>query len=333
MACSHARRQFLAGMLSGAAAAGLGREEQILASALKAGVKAKKLNEPGSLPTGKIGNLQISRLIMGGNLIGGWAHARDLIYVSRLFKAYNTEKKVFETLALAEEHGINTIQLDPRCLEVALKYRKECKGSIQLMFCVNLTHDSKKNRDQIKMLVDAGAVVLYTHGGITDRLVMDGKLDLIAEALEMIRREGLPAGIGSHALTVPKVCLQKGIVPDFFMKTFHSDRYWSATPPEYREEFCWQKGMSSDHNRYHDNIWCLNPEETAEFMRSVDKPWFAFKVMAAGALHPRIAFPYAYRNGADFIVAGMFDFQVAEDVKIAREALRRLDRRERPWCA
>jgi uncharacterized membrane protein YphA (DoxX/SURF4 family) len=54
----------------------------------------------GELPRGKIGGHEISRIIMGGNLIGGWAHARDLIYASSLFRAYNTERKVYETLML-----------------------------------------------------------------------------------------------------------------------------------------------------------------------------------------------------------------------------------------
>src|SRR5512133_2603785 len=34
----------------------------------------------GTLPIGKIGNLKLSRLISGGNLISGWAHSRDLHY-------------------------------------------------------------------------------------------------------------------------------------------------------------------------------------------------------------------------------------------------------------
>ncbi len=68
-------------------------------------------------------------------------------------------------------------------------------------------------------------------------------------------------------------------------------------------------------------------------MESVSKPWVAFKVMAAGGIKPQLAFPYAYRNGADFIIAGMFDFQVEMDVKIALEALQKLDSRKRPWCA
>jgi hypothetical protein len=53
--------------------------------------------------------------------------------------------------------------------------------------------------------------------------------------------------------------------------------------------------------------------------------------MAAGAIHPHQAFSHAYRNGADFIVAGMFDFHIEQDVKIAVETLPRDAHRKRPW--
>ena len=33
------------------------------------------------MPMGKIGKLQVSRLICGGNLISGFAHSRDLVLV------------------------------------------------------------------------------------------------------------------------------------------------------------------------------------------------------------------------------------------------------------
>ncbi|MCX6254770.1 MAG: DoxX family protein, partial [Bacteroidia bacterium] len=62
----------------------------------------------GKLPEGKLGNLTVTRMILGCNLIGGWAHARDLIYANTLFKAYNNERKIIETLYLAEQAGINT---------------------------------------------------------------------------------------------------------------------------------------------------------------------------------------------------------------------------------
>ena len=65
----------------------------------------------GTLPKGKIGDHEICRMVLGGNLIGGWAHSRDLLYVPELFKAYNSEKKIYETLILAEKAGINAINI------------------------------------------------------------------------------------------------------------------------------------------------------------------------------------------------------------------------------
>jgi hypothetical protein len=90
---------------------------------------------------------------------------------------------------------------------------------------------------------------------------------------------------------------------------------------------------AGDHNANNDNMWCNNPKEVAAFMEKVDKPWIAFKVMAAGAIPPRMAFSYAFRHGADFIVAGMFDFQVEPDVRIAIECLQSAKNRKRPWRA
>jgi hypothetical protein len=56
-------------------------------------------------------------------------------------------------------------------------------------------------------------------------------------------------------------------------------------------------------------------------MKTVKRPWIAYKVLAAGAIHPRDGFKFAFENGADFLCVGMFDFQVREDVIIARDIL------------
>ena len=77
-------------------------------------------------------------------------------------------------------------------------------------------------------------------------------------------------------------------------------------------------------------MWCVDSEETIAFMRTVKKPWIAYKVLAAGAIPPEQGFRYAYESGADFLCAGMFDFQVAEDSIIAKTVLSGI-RRERSW--
>ena len=65
--------------------------------------------EATALPCGTLGRAKISRLLLGGNLIGGYMHCRDLKYVNSLFRAYATDEKILETLAVAERHGINTV--------------------------------------------------------------------------------------------------------------------------------------------------------------------------------------------------------------------------------
>ncbi|NUQ62951.1 MAG: hypothetical protein HUU20_10700 [Pirellulales bacterium] len=333
------RRGFLSKTLLGTAGAGAlySVEEQILLAAMQDGTNPALANQaapsPGQIPCGQIGKLKVSRMLMGGNLIGGWAHSRDLIYVSKLFTSYNTEPKVFETLELAEQQGINTIQLDPRCQDTMLKYQKQRGSKMQSLLCIAPDANETKMRDQIKMVIDKGATFLYTHGGVTDPLTMTGQYDVIGKAIDLMKAEGVPAGVGGHALETVVACEKQNLNPDFYVKTYHLDRYWSMSPEEKREPFCWFKPQKAGHGEYHDNMWCLNPDETVEFMAKVEKPWIAFKVLAAGAIPPRMGFSAAFRNGADFICVGMFDFQVAENVKIALDALAKTEDRKRPWRA
>lgn len=332
------RRGFLSKTFLGSAGAGAlySMEEQILLAAMQENADSQQPQQaapPATMPCGQIGDVKISRMFMGGNLIGGWAHSRDLIYVSKLFKAYNTDEKVFETLALAEQQGINTVQLDPRCQDVMLKYQKERGSKMQSLVCIMPDPDETKMRDQIKMVRDKGASLLYTHGGVTDSLIMNKRYDVIGKAIELMKAEGLPAGVGGHALETVMACEEQDLKADFYVKTYHLDRYWSMSPEDKREPFCWFKPHGQQFGDYNDNMWCLNPDETAAYMEKIAKPWIAFKVLAAGALHPRAGFSAAFRNGADFICVGMFDFQVAEDAAIARAVLEKVADRKRPWRA
>jgi len=338
------RRCFLArGVL---ATAGVGAaygsiEESTLLAAMQDGAAQTGTNKtekpqtdisPGSLPCGKIGKVSLSRLFIGGNLIGGWAHSRDLMYASKLFTSYNTEAKIFETLELAQACGVNAIQLDPRCWSSVTKYNRRRSNKIQTMICIPPVADKTKMNETVKRQVDLGATLLYSHGGVTDSHMMrGGTTDMLGQMVDLIKAQGVPAGVGGHSLNMPIACEKNKVNPDFYVKTLHTDRYWSATPKQHRKEYDWMRGNASDHEANNDNMWCNNPEETAAFMETVEKPWVAFKVMAAGAIRPRVAFPYAYRHGADFIIAGMFDFQIETDVKIAIETLRKIDKRKRPW--
>lgn len=337
------RRCFIARGVLGAV--GLGAactsiEENILQAAQQEGTAqpagtrvAKPAEAIAKMPCGKIGNVSISRLIIGGNLIGGFAHARDLMYSSKLFSAYNTEAKIFETLELAQACGINTIQIAEHAWDTVLKYNKCHTTKLQVIANPTFVADKTKMSDTVKALVEAGATALYAHGAAGDRLVKQGQLDVLAQGLEIIKAQGIPAGVGCHSPAVVFACEKAKLAVDFYMKTFHMDRYWSATPKEQRPAWSEETTKAEFPPAYHDNMWCFNPDETAALMASVKKPWLAFKVMAAGAIHPKVAFAHAFANGADFVVAGMFDFHVEADAKLAVESVAKAKDRQRPWYA
>ena len=81
---------------------------------------------------------------------------------------------------------------------------------------------------------------------------------------EFIKKNSLIAGCACHSLQVVKDLEQANVDVDFYMKSFHPDNYWSATPKKERT------GLFSVGQ--HDNMWCMRPEETTEFMKTVKKP-------------------------------------------------------------
>ncbi|UCF17018.1 MAG: hypothetical protein JSW59_06065 [Phycisphaerales bacterium] len=316
------RRDFLVKSIAASAGASLGlrsfEEQNLLArmaenSGPGRATKKKSGSASNKLPRGKIKDLEISRIICGGNLIGGWAHSRDLIYVSTLVKAYHTDEKVFETLELAEENGINTILTNPVSDRVINRYWNERGGKIQwISDCAS----GKTIEAGIKRSVDSGAHAVYIQGGLCDNAVKKGQVHLLGEALEYIKKQGVPGGLGAHRLDTVKACVDGGLKPDFWVKTLHRTDYWSA-------------GIEPEN----DNIWARTPQETIKYMESMDTPWIAFKILAAGAIHPRKSFRWVFENGADFACVGMFDFQVIEDSLIAQDVFSRKINRQRPWRA
>jgi len=271
-------------------------------------------SKTGDMPAGKIRDVTISRLICGGNLISGFAHSRDLIYVSSLLKHYFTDKKVHETLELCERNGIDTaiLRLDNDTLRIITNYWHERGGKIQWIAQIKPAGDDDLTTDTLRAL-DNGATGVYLQGGVADRFVRRGRVDLIAKALECMKDNAAIAGIAGHDIRVVIECEKAGLEPDFYMKTINSKQYWSAGPEP-----------------RHDSVWAETPEKTIEVMQRVDKPWIGFKVLGAGAIHPREGFAYACENGADFLCVGMFDFQVEEDARIVREQLAGEIERRRP---
>ncbi|TFH22445.1 MAG: DoxX family membrane protein, partial [Bacteroidia bacterium] len=266
----------------------------------------------GILPKGMLGNMESTKLILGGNLLSGYVHSRDLIYVSSLVMNYHQKERIFRTLMLAEQSGVNTLLANTVVLPLLEEYWKEGYGKIQFLAdCANLDYSDgikafsfDRYIDVAKEAIDKGASSCYIQGETADYYIKNNEPEKLVKVMDLIRQNGLSVGIGAHKIETIKRCVELGLEHDFWMKTLHTHDYWSA-----------------QHPTWHDNLYCYDPEETISFMETLEKPWIAFKTLAAGAIKPEEAFQYAFKSGADFLCVGMYDFQIIDDVNITLAAL------------
>ncbi len=296
-------------------------------------------DEKSGMPYGKIGDRKVGRLILGSNVPG--SHSRDLLYAVQLGMAYNTKERMLDTYELAESQGITTVLQGGSAL--IREYNTTRGGNLRTISPVTVTKND--NKASIKNMLthamkDDIPSMFYIWGDMGDKLVLAKRMDLVGTAMELAKELGVTLGLGGHSLQVPIECDKIGVKPDFYVKTFHHDNYWSATPKENREDFCWYDmkggnsltGHTGDHQRFHDNIWCLDADKTIEVMNKIDVPWIAFKVLAAGAIGPSSGFKFAFHNGADFVAVGMPDFYVKQNAQITKSLFAREIKRQRPWA-
>jgi len=261
--------------------------------------------------------------MLGGNLLAGHAHARDLAYVSQLMRRYNTEAKVRETLEQAEQQGITT--LNSWVMDNNRPLFDHWNNGGRMKWIAQVRFDGNGGFDQARRAIDEGAAAVHLTGDHAEGMLYRNQFQKVGQMVQFIKARKRPAGVGAHDLQVVVECEQQKFDPDFYVKTLHTHDYYTA--PRADEDGALGK---------HDNSWCKDPEAVVAFMATVAKPWIAFKILAAGALSPRAAFPYAFNSGADFILVGMFDWQIAENVELARRVIAAArgpnTKRTRPWC-
>lgn len=289
--------------ISAGVAAGLSLEHRTLMAQLVDRKGYGEGQEPvEGLQVGTFAGRRVSRLIVGGNLISGSAHADELLYQSALMTHYFTDEKILETWEIAERNGINTtlMRADPHIVKNFTTYRHDKRGKLQW-----IAQSAPEQGDPVqnsKMAQDNGAFAVYFHGGVCDKLVEEGKVDQIGETVEGFKKAGVFGGVGAHKLETIKAVEKAGISPDFYMFTINKVEY-----------------LSSD------------PVEIETFMKGIAQPWIGFKVLGAGRDKPEEGFRHAFERGADFIAVGMFDWQTRDDAASVKQVLAQNLQRQRSW--
>ena len=250
------------------------------------------------LPTIRIGDCDITRLVIGGNPFSGGSHySADL---DRAFLDYYTTENIKRALFECERCGLNTMQSrgDRHIMRMIHEYRNE-GGTLQW-----IAQTASELRDQpanVRQIAARGAIGIYHHGTRTDQLWFDGQIDEVCELLKVIRDQGLLVGVGTHLFEVIEYADEHDWDVDFYLACFY--RLSNA-----RRELPAVAGRRHD-ERYDD----ADRERMVQTIRQTEKPCFGFKILAANRKcgspeQVREAFEYAFANikPTDAVIVGMY---------------------------
>ena len=272
------------------------------------------------LPTVRIGDKDVTRLICGGNPISGISHFTNEMDWDML--RYYTMPRLQQLLDECWRQGINTFQTrgDRHTMRMYLEHRENGGRMQWIAQTASEFSDIYANIDQI---CDYEPIAIYHHGTDTDNSWHAGKIDRVADYLKAIHDRGLPAGIGTHIPEVVMYAEEHGWETDFYMTCFYDlARSYKSAPAVDRDAYAKEAFPDDD------------PDRMTATMRQIAKPCLGFKIMAANRKcgtpeSVRAAFEYAFANikPTDAVVVGIFpkySNQVEENARSVGEILERI---------
>jgi hypothetical protein len=266
------------------------------------------------LPTVKLGNTEITRLLIGGNPFSGNSHiSYERDWEMRDFFTY---AKIKETLFNCMENGINTMVLrsDMHLLRLINEFRHE-GGNLNW---ISMTGgEFLSYRGHINQIMQYKPCAIYHHGSVTDDMFKNKEYDGLKERIKIIKDKGVPAGLATHMPEVIEYAEEHDWGVDFYMACVYNisreDRISSAITGEANNGEVFDEG----------DIPIMY-----SMIRSVDKPCLAFKILGATrrcTSEDRIqgAFTEAFENikASDVVVVGMYPDQVKPNCEYTRKAL------------
>ncbi len=266
---------------------------------------------PEDMPTVRLGEHAISRLICGANCFSAGSHLS--VFVNAEMRAWYTPQRILATLRRCEEVGINCWQSSPGH-HLDLYKRHIAEGGA--MRYVSLACDDPR---QIADLVDGGCIAIAHHGEETDKAFKAGRLESIRDYLKRIRDAGVQVGVSTHMPDVIDAIESAGWDVDFYMTCVY-ERHRTAeelrallghVPIPVGEVYVQE-----------------DPPRMFRAIRQTARPCLAFKILAAGRLSERPewvedAFRRTFEaiKPTDAVIVGIYDRysdQPAENAALTR---------------
>ena len=270
-----------------------------------------------------IGDVAISRLVVGANPMWGFSHRGDLL--SKLMMEYYTTPQVVKVLQHCEACGINTWQtsLNSRHKDqgspnqrVTEAWRMLKEAGSHMNVVVLVTPRDSENPATWRQLLEMKPAAIVHHGHWTDRAWVEGNMDQVREHLKRYRDTGALVGCSLHTPEALEWIEGEGWDLDFYMASFY------RASRRLRDQ--WNAVL--EHKPLHEMYLEGIPDLMCPIIQQVEKPVLAYKILAAGRLADRPteidqAFQYAFQNikPNDGVIVGMFPKfrdQVSESARL-----------------
>jgi hypothetical protein len=262
------------------------------------------------IPKISICNLDVTRFIIGGNPFSGFSHQGTDRDIEMLH--YFTTSQIKKTLTQAEKLGINTFigRCDQHIIRLLMEYRDE-GGSIQ--WFAQTCPEMKSIERSVEDAIHGGAVACFIHGGMMDFLLANKQLRDVPNAIEVIKKAGLSAGVAGHDPRVFKWA-EEHLDLDFYMCS-----YYNAS---HRDE---------DAEMISGKLEWFNPVDRdimVTLIQRLSKPAIHYKILAAGRNDPQEAFSFAvkYMRPKDAVCVGVYTKEnpnmLEEDVYLFEKSLK-----------
>jgi len=250
------------------------------------------------MPLVDLGGVRVSRFIVGGNPFSGGSHTSAEL--DRDMRDHYTVERIKATLRECEAEGINTFigRGDNHIIRLLNEYRQE-GGAIQ--WIGQTAPEMASVTENVRRIAASGAKCCFMHGGMSDCMEAEGKLEALREPIELGKSLGMVMGIAGHRPRTHLRAVELGLGAQFHCCCFYnlSDRPQTYLPDD--------------------------RDAMVEAIRQLPAPAIGYKIMAAGRNDPDEAWSYAFAKirATDAVCVGVFTKYRTDEARRCAELTRR----------
>lgn len=258
------------------------------------------------IETVRLGTLEVSRFILGGNPFAGFPHQsreRDAE-----MKAWYTDERIVETLFEAQAEGVTAVICRGDAHMASCLQRYWDQGGT-MRWIAQTASEMVTQEDAVRFCLDRGASACFIHGGIVDNYLAQGREGDLAREVALIRELGLPNGIAGHEVSSFRWA-EVRLDVDFYMVCYYN--------PSSRRQSPHHVHGADERFRPEDR------EERVALVGTLSRPAIHYKVLAAGRIPAEEGIAYAARHmrPGDAVCIGVY---TAQDPKMIRRDIRLLE--------